>query len=302
MADTPWIIQGYHRDIHPLAKHLWLTGPWIETFSVAEQGKYYRQFFRPLASWDLWLAVRVGLAHGFVWVSRSTLVLFMGTCLLCATLAWRLTRSELCTLGAAVLCCDLRFIDTDTPPYWMAWFPVRQDLYHAVISDGGADRLDMWRETGQEKPLWAGRVCVLLGCLTKEYDYVLALMVPLLLLNERGQADLGRFGPKASAGGRGDGRPCPEHCGLPPGRPAAPEPPAIQVVELDDPPAVRPRPPVLPLRQRRGILDGVPGPGPLFRQRPLIRAWRSVGPGSAAAGSGWVWRVPNRPFFWRTCW
>ena len=129
MADTPWIIQGYHRDTHPLARNLWLTGPWIETVSVAAQGKYYRQFFRPLASWDMWLDVRVGLTHGFVWVSRSTLILLIGTCLLCAMLAWRLTRSELCTLGAAILCCDIRFIDESTPTYWIAWFPVRQDLF-----------------------------------------------------------------------------------------------------------------------------------------------------------------------------
>lgn len=189
MPDTAWIVEGARRTPDPRARRLWLTGPWIESLSVADQGKDYREFYRPLASCDLWAASRLGLAHGFVWVSAWTLALFMGVCLLCALLAWRLTRSAACALFAAVLCADIRDIDVSTPSYWLAWLPVQQDLLMLLFLLGTLAAYDCWKETAERRFLWLGRACLLLGCLTKEYDYILALMIPLVLLNTQSRAE-----------------------------------------------------------------------------------------------------------------
>lgn len=178
--DVPSVVAGYRKAPNLLVDGLrWWHGPWIlEGIQV----------FRPVSSYLLWIETWVGFNAGFVWVAWFGVLLLIVDCCLTVALAWRLTRSRLCALLAAVLAPAVQQWNWGglTPPYWLAWYPVHQDLLMIGFLMGAILTFDLWLETGGRRSLALTWFLFLIGALTKEFVYVLPLMAASLALGRPG--------------------------------------------------------------------------------------------------------------------
>jgi hypothetical protein len=181
MNDVEAIMHGYRQTPNLLVDGLrWWHGTWIEQHISA---------YRPLASYLYWLESWLGLHYGFVWVGIAGVLLLAVNALLAGVLAWRLTRWKSCVFLAALLSVALRFFNwvPSTPDYWLAWYPIHQELMMNALLLGAIISFDVWVETTERKYFIGAWMCFVLGALTKEHVYIFptfALAVGLLRRNE----------------------------------------------------------------------------------------------------------------------
>ena len=177
MNDIPAILAGYK--IVPnllLDSGRWWYGSWIQDGIHA---------YRPLASYLYWLESWLGLHYGFIWVGVTGVLLLTANALLSGVLAWRLTRWKPAVWLAAMLGVSLRFFNwsSATPDYWLAWYPIHQELLMNALLMGALVCFDLWQENAQRKYLLGAWACFVLGALTKEHVYIFpafALAIALL--------------------------------------------------------------------------------------------------------------------------
>lgn len=166
MNDVRSIISGYEQVPNLLldSGHWW-TGTWIQEGISA---------YRPLASYLYWVESWVGIHWGFFWVGWIGVLLLVANALLSGVLAWRLTRSRWCVWLAAVLAVALRYYNwsNSTPDYWLAWYPVHQELLMNCWLMAAIACFDSWNETSDRKLLACSWLIFLLGIFTKEHNFI----------------------------------------------------------------------------------------------------------------------------------
>jgi hypothetical protein len=166
MNDVPAILAGVAKVPNLLFDSgSWWTGTWVQQGISA---------YRPLASYLYWLESRIGLQWGFVWVGWLGVLLLTANALASGILAWRLTQSKSCVWLAAVLSVALRFFNWagTTPDYWLAWYPVHQELLMNLWLMAAIISFDVWNETAKHGYLAGAWVWFLLGIFTKEHVYI----------------------------------------------------------------------------------------------------------------------------------
>ncbi|MEO6907107.1 MAG: hypothetical protein ABI210_04380 [Abditibacteriaceae bacterium] len=181
MHDVPAILQGYEK-VHRLfpGSGAWWTGTWIQEGIHA---------YRPLASYLYWIESAIGLHWGFIWVGWIGVMLLVLNALLSGALAWRLTKWKPAVLLAVVLAVALRFFNWAgaTPDYWLAWYPVHQELLMNALLIGAIIAFDTWYENAQNRYLFLAWFCFVAGALTKEHVYIFpAFAIAIALLRRRG--------------------------------------------------------------------------------------------------------------------
>lgn len=181
MNDVPAIVHGYKQVPNLFDSGPWWRGTWIQEGISA---------YRPLASYLYWIESWLGLHWGFVWVGWLGVLLLATNGVLSGALAWRLTRWKSCVYVAAVLAVALRFFNWSgsTPAYWLAWYPIHQELLMNLLLLGAIVCLDVWNETAQRKYLLGAWACYVLGALTKEHVYIFPLFALAIALWHRDRA------------------------------------------------------------------------------------------------------------------
>lgn len=174
MNDVWEIMAGYHRTgTLPHAFVTFLSKPWIQASVLC---------FRPVSGCQYWIETWIGLHFGFIYDAFLAYFLTVGCAVMIALLAYRLTGSKWCMLLSAVLGCVYRFYNASHPDYWLIWYPVHQDILMMDFLFGAALAFDTWFEKRTRAPLAAAWICFVLGCLTKEYDYILPAFFTVICL------------------------------------------------------------------------------------------------------------------------
>lgn len=179
MNDVGGILTGFAQTPNLLIDGVkWWHGPWIQDGI---------QTLRPVSSYLLWIESFVGLKWGFFWVGCIGMMLLIANCLIGAALAWRFTRSKFCTAFSAALAPTLWVWNFGgaQPDYWLAWYPVHQDLWMIGCLLGALLSFDVWIESGQPKYLGATWACFIIGALSKEFVYIFPVMAALLSMRQR---------------------------------------------------------------------------------------------------------------------
>ena len=174
MNDVNEIIAGYHRSpTISIAFHTYLSKPWIQINTYC---------FRPIAGCQYWVETYIGLHYGFLWDALFGFALYVCCCVLAGLIAYRLTQSKLASLISAALCCFCRLYNAGSPDYWLAWYPVHQDILMIASLLGAVYAFDVWFERQTMGLLLAAWACFLFGSLTKEYVYVFPLYMGVIAL------------------------------------------------------------------------------------------------------------------------
>ncbi len=166
MNDVPSIMSGATKVPHLIFDSgRWWTGTWIQDGISA---------YRPLASYLYWLENWIGLQWGFLWVGWIGVFLLAANSWLSGVLAWRFTHSRACLWLAIILANSLRFFNWGgiTPSYWLAWYPVHQELLMNIWLLCAVFYFDVWNETAKRNHLLAAWGFYLLGVFTKEHVYI----------------------------------------------------------------------------------------------------------------------------------
>ncbi|PIZ35100.1 MAG: hypothetical protein COY42_27415 [Armatimonadetes bacterium CG_4_10_14_0_8_um_filter_66_14] len=157
----------------------WWHGAWIQ---------YGIPTFRPLSSYLYWTECWVGFHWGFLWPALFGFCLFVGNCLLASALALRLTKLPVCAVLAGVLAAHVRFHNVGQPDFWLAWFPVHQELLMNGLMLGALVCFDVWFERAETKYLGWSWVLFVVGCLVKEQVYVFPAFAGAVVLCRRRNA------------------------------------------------------------------------------------------------------------------
>lgn len=176
MNDVPAILSGYRQTPNLFVDGLrWWNGTWIQ------QGIHA---YRPLASYLYWIESFIGLRFGFAWVGVIGVLLLAANALLAGVLAWRLTRWKPAVWLAMLLGVSLRFWNWSgaTPDYWLAWYPVHQELLMNALLLGGIICFECWQESAAREYLCGAWACFVLGALTKEHVYIFPVFALALAL------------------------------------------------------------------------------------------------------------------------
>jgi hypothetical protein len=180
MNDVQSILLGYRETPNVLVDGLrWWHGTWIQ---------HGIPTFRPLSSYLYWTECWVGFHWGFLWPALFGFCLFVGNCLVSAALGFRLTGSRLGMVVAAVLATQVRVHNTGQPDYWLAWFPVHQELLMNGLMLGALLCFDVWFERAERKYLGWSWVLFVAGCLAKEHVFIFPAFAAAIALFRRGNA------------------------------------------------------------------------------------------------------------------
>ena len=198
MNDVKSIVAGYHRT-PSLAGALTAYWPSGVVFGAqartASHGKYpiaieHKPWiqediycFRPVSGLQYWVETWIGLNHGFLWNAWIFgLGLFALSSWLCGLIVYRFTQSDLLALMGVVMACGVRFYNACQPDYWLAWYPMHQDLLMAVFLLGAVLTFDTWLGSGRRGTLALTWALFILGCLTKEHAFAFPFMAVSLAL------------------------------------------------------------------------------------------------------------------------
>jgi hypothetical protein len=178
-TDVYFLLKGFHRTPDLWRDGLaWWHGPWIHALTP---------YFRPIGSYIHWVQCYVGLRWGFVWIGYFGLVLFYGSCLLAAALAWRITRSKPATVVGAAALPFVLACNPGQPEGWLAWFPGHPDLIVGSLMLAALLCFAAWIERARRGYLLGTWLLFLIACGVKEHAYIFPAMVLAFALLRSGR-------------------------------------------------------------------------------------------------------------------
>lgn len=192
--DVPGIIAGYHATPNFWAGLAsWCSGTWI---NEAAPGA-----LRPVAaSWHYLQAATIEAGYPHV-VTVATLILFAAVCALAGLLARRWTKSDTAGFVAAVLCAALPSNPQFIPNDLFAWWPVDDNILSLIFGLSSLLLFDSWLSTARRRYAVGAIACVVLSALSKEWGYILPMMLLVMAVYHEKSATLARLRPVAVAFG-----------------------------------------------------------------------------------------------------
>lgn len=164
MNDVQSILSGYRAAPHLWHDGLaWWHGTWIQQGIVA---------YRPLSAYVYWVDCWIGETQGWFWVGWVGYALFVAALVPAAWLAWRWTDSAVLTAFAVVLAATGRFVSPGQETHWLVWFPIHQELLVIGVFLLTLCCFDCWLQSGQKKALVFTWLALVVGCFSKEYQYI----------------------------------------------------------------------------------------------------------------------------------
>jgi hypothetical protein len=172
MNDVPSIIVGYAKvpDIGHAFLRYW-HAPWIQEDIFC---------FRPVAGFQYWLETYVGLHYGFIVNAWFGYLLLVTIIWLCSLVTYRLTSSPLLAVIGCLFGVCSRFYNDGQPGYFLAWYPIHQDLLMMVALMTALVAFDHWLTSASRASLGIMWLAFAFGCLTKEHVFAFPFMAASL--------------------------------------------------------------------------------------------------------------------------